>query len=63
MDEETAEGQLSIYFGHIGIPYLSSAYAMDESWEILEDHWARKAEAQTASAQQPIMHLKTSGIY
>ncbi|WP_376743463.1 dual specificity protein phosphatase family protein [Ensifer canadensis] len=35
-DEETAEEQLSIRFGHIGIPYLSPSYAMDENWEMLE---------------------------
>jgi len=39
IDEETAEGQLSVRFGHIGIPYLSSAYAMDQSWEELEKHF------------------------
>jgi protein tyrosine/serine phosphatase len=33
---EQAEGQLSIFYGHIGIPYLSSTYAMDESWEKFE---------------------------
>jgi protein tyrosine/serine phosphatase len=36
VDEETAERQLSLRYGHIGIPYLSSAFAMDESWENLE---------------------------
>jgi protein tyrosine/serine phosphatase len=36
--EEAAEEQISIRFGHIGIPLLSSAYAMDRSWENLE-HW------------------------
>lgn len=34
--EETAEQQLSLRFGHIGIPFLSPAYAMDENWENLE---------------------------
>lgn len=37
MDEGTAEQQLSIRFGHLGIPYLSSSYAMDRSWEKIED--------------------------
>lgn len=37
LDEDTAERQLSIRFGHLGIPYLSSGYAMDESWEKIED--------------------------
>ena len=36
-DIETAEGQISLYFGHFSIPYLSQAYAMDETWEKLED--------------------------
>jgi protein tyrosine/serine phosphatase len=30
-----AEGQLSIRYGHVSLPYLSSAYAMDESWDRL----------------------------
>ena len=37
VDEETAERQLSLRFGHVGIPFLSPAYAMDESWEALEE--------------------------
>lgn len=36
LDEQTAQNQLSIRFGHLGIPYLSSAYAMDRSWEVIE---------------------------
>ncbi|TCS05395.1 dual specificity protein phosphatase family protein [Rhizobium sp. BK418] len=36
LDEETAERQLSVRYGHIGIPYLSAAFAMDISWEKLE---------------------------
>lgn len=36
-DIETAEGQISLYFGHFSIPYLSQAYPMDETWEKLED--------------------------
>lgn len=38
MSEEIAERQLSLYFGHIGIPVISSAYAMDRTWERLEHH-------------------------
>lgn len=34
--EDTAERQLSLYFGHLAIPFLSPAYAMDENWEELE---------------------------
>ena len=35
-DEDTAEAQLSLYFGHFSVPYLSAAYPMDESWERFE---------------------------
>ncbi|TCR76693.1 tyrosine phosphatase family protein [Rhizobium sp. BK376] len=34
--EETARGQLSFYYGHVGIPLLSAAYAMDRSWQAIE---------------------------
>lgn len=34
--ESHAEGQLSLRFGHVGIPFLSPTFAMDESWERLE---------------------------
>lgn len=36
IDESAAERQLSIRFGHVGIPFLSPTYAMDESWERIE---------------------------
>ncbi|WP_244483388.1 tyrosine-protein phosphatase [Mesorhizobium sp. 1M-11] len=36
MDEEDAERQLWPIYGHLGIPVLSSTYAMDKSWEALE---------------------------
>ncbi|WP_371076581.1 MULTISPECIES: dual specificity protein phosphatase family protein [unclassified Sinorhizobium] len=39
INEDVAEHQLSILFGHIGIPYLSAAFAMDESWEDLERYF------------------------
>jgi protein tyrosine/serine phosphatase len=35
--EEVAEQQLSFAFGHIGIRYLSSTIAMDDSWEKLQN--------------------------
>lgn len=38
--ESEAERQLSFYFGHVGIPHLSSAYAMDASWETFEAYYA-----------------------
>ncbi len=34
--EERSEAQLSFRYGHIGIPWLSQTYAMDEAWESLE---------------------------
>ncbi len=30
-----AGGQLSLWFGHVGVPYLSDTYPMDESWDRL----------------------------
>jgi protein tyrosine/serine phosphatase len=36
LDEDIAERQLSPYYGHVAIPYLSSSYAMDISWQALE---------------------------
>lgn len=30
--ESAAGGQLSIWYGHVGLPYVSDAYPMDESW-------------------------------
>jgi len=35
-DEHKAQGQLSFYYGHVGIPIVSSAYAMDRSWQDIE---------------------------
>jgi protein tyrosine/serine phosphatase len=35
-DEEVAERQLSIRYGHFSVPYLSGTFAMDESFELLE---------------------------
>ncbi len=34
---EEAETQLSFRFGHIGIPFLSAAYAMDITWKEQEN--------------------------
>jgi protein tyrosine/serine phosphatase len=36
VDEETAEWQLSVLYGHFAIPFINRAYAMDESWEAFE---------------------------
>jgi len=49
-----AEGQLSFYYGHVGIPVLSRAYAMDRSWKELE---ARdKGDANTSAVSAEIAH-------
>ncbi|MDD3182506.1 MAG: tyrosine-protein phosphatase [Alphaproteobacteria bacterium] len=34
--EDASEDQISIRFGHVPIPYLSSAFAMDQTFEDLE---------------------------
>lgn len=34
-DEDTAAGQLSIWYGHFSVPYLSRTYPMDESWQAM----------------------------
>lgn len=39
IDEETAERQLSIRYGHFSVPVLSAAWPMDESWERMEQWW------------------------
>lgn len=39
LPEAQSERQLSILFGHVGIPLISAAYAMDESWHELERHY------------------------
>jgi protein tyrosine/serine phosphatase len=36
VDAATAAGQISLIYGHIGIPYLSSTYAMDRTWDKLQ---------------------------
>lgn len=33
---EAAGGQLSIFFGHVALPYLSEGWPMTETWERLE---------------------------
>lgn len=35
-NESEAEKQISFRYGHIGIPYVSEAFAMDRNWERLE---------------------------
>lgn len=34
--EEQAERQISLFFGHVGVPLISRAYAIDRGWEKLE---------------------------
>lgn len=42
-DPETAAGQLSLRYGHIGIPVLSATYAMDRSFERLRPSFGTPA--------------------
>lgn len=37
INEDIAELQLSPFFGHFGIAWLTGSYAMDETWENFED--------------------------
>lgn len=46
ISDGVAERQLSFFYGHVSLPYVSAAYAMDRSWEKLEDHFSTKAEAE-----------------
>nr|WP_200991911.1 dual specificity protein phosphatase family protein [Rhizobium rhizogenes]QCL10606.1 tyrosine phosphatase family protein [Rhizobium rhizogenes] len=46
LDEAQAEGQLSFYYGHVGIPAVSAAYAMDRSWEDVEAQDKKQAQAE-----------------
>lgn len=45
LDDDKAQGQLSFYYGHVGIPIVSSAYAMDRSWQDIEASDRRHAGA------------------
>ncbi|MFK0161068.1 dual specificity protein phosphatase family protein [Rhizobium sp. NPDC090279] len=45
LDEASARSQLSFYYGHIGIPMVSAAYAMDRSWEDIEAQDRNRAQA------------------
>ncbi len=51
MKEDVAERQLSFAFGHVGIPVLSSAYAMDKTWKNLERHFGVGEGEGTASVR------------
>lgn len=42
VDEDVAERQLSVRYGHVAIPHISSVYAMDVSWDRLETHYGLK---------------------
>lgn len=36
IDPESAEGQLSIFFGHVALPFVSEGWPMTQTWERLE---------------------------
>jgi protein tyrosine phosphatase (PTP) superfamily phosphohydrolase (DUF442 family) len=42
VSEDVAERQLSVRYGHVAIPHISSVYAMDVSWDRLETHFGLK---------------------
>lgn len=42
INEDVAERQLSVRYGHVAIPHISSVYAMDVSWDRLETHFGLK---------------------
>jgi protein tyrosine/serine phosphatase len=48
-----AEQQLSLYFGHVGVPMLSAAYAMDLTWEMLERHYGLEQARGDLKQAQP----------
>src|SRR5262249_33063504 len=50
-NEDVGEKQLSFYYGHVGVPLLSPAYAMDASWHNLETHFNVKAETVSKAAK------------
>jgi protein tyrosine/serine phosphatase len=50
LDEAQARRQLSFYYGHVGIPVISAAYAMDRSWQTIE---ARDDRQISASVEPP----------
>ncbi|MFN4159729.1 MAG: dual specificity protein phosphatase family protein [Gemmobacter sp.] len=47
VDEDAAERQLSIRFGHFSVPVLSAAWPMDTTWERMEDWWGDRNVAIT----------------
>jgi protein tyrosine/serine phosphatase len=49
LDERQAEGQLSFYYGHVGIPVVSAAYAMDQTWEEIESRDKKRAQADVST--------------
>lgn len=46
---DKAERQLSLFFGHIGLPHISRAYAMDRTWEMLERHYGLSEDGHPAA--------------
>lgn len=54
IDEETAERQLSFYYGHVGLQEVSPTYAMDSSWTKLEKHFGVKEQVLATPKPKPI---------
>lgn len=53
VDEDVAERQLSVRYGHVAIPHISSVYAMDVSWDRLETHYGLGASGSAAARLRP----------
>lgn len=53
--ESKAERQLSIYYGHISLPYVSRTFAMDESWERLEHYWGIDEDKDQMAAGEDVL--------
>ena len=49
--------QLSLYYGHIAIPYLSRSFAMDTSWQQLQTDFD-DAAIETAEAEANLPHIE-----
>ncbi|MBZ5763400.1 dual specificity protein phosphatase family protein [Rhizobium sp. VS19-DR104.2] len=54
VDEETAERQLSFYYGHVGLQAVSPTYAMDSSWTKLEKHFGVKEQVLAPPNSKPV---------
>ena len=57
--ESRAERQLSVFYGHIALPYISSTFAMDESWEMLERYYGINEDIDRVAAGEAALDEET----